>query len=81
MRSLEVLNVRDNKISEVIGPYCDLEDATEKQIKKDIMKLQILDIRDNRLTQIIQTKAVNFLKDTIVFMWSNPLEDNLTREL
>ena len=39
LRSLEVLIARDNKISEIEGPFGDLEDASEKQIKKAIMKL------------------------------------------
>lgn len=39
LRSLEVLIVRDNKIRVMEGPFSDLEDATEKQIKKGIMKL------------------------------------------
>ena len=30
---------------------------------------------------MIQTKACNFLKDTIVFMWNNPLESDLQAEL
>ena len=45
------------------------------------MKLQILDIRNNKLTEMIQAKAVNFLKDTIVFMWNNPLESDMQSEL
>lgn len=77
LRSLEVLIVRDNKVTEIEGPFGDLEDASEKQIKKDLMQLQILDIRNNKLLTLIQDKAVNFLKDTIVFMWNNPLVGDL----
>mmetsp|Transcript_38298 Transcript_38298/g.50230 ORF Transcript_38298/g.50230 Transcript_38298/m.50230 type:complete len:144 (+) Transcript_38298:1156-1587(+) len=77
MRSLEVLIARENKVTEIEGPFSDLEDASEKQIKKNLMKLQILDIRANKLTRLIQTKAVNFLRDTIVVMWANPIEDDL----
>lgn len=39
LRSLEVLIVRGNKIGKVEGPFSDLEEASEKQIKKGIMKL------------------------------------------
>ena len=81
LRSLQVLVARENKVSEIEGPFSDLEDASEKQIKKSLMKLQILDIRNNLLEAVIQTKAVNFLKDTIVLMWNNPLEGDLNEEL
>ena len=80
LRSLEVLIVKDNKIRNMEGPFSDLEDATEKQIKKGIMKLQFLDIRENRLTKIFLKEAVNFLKDTVVLMWDNPFEINPTSE-
>ena len=53
MRSVQVLIVRDNKIASIEGPFSDLEEASEKQIKKGLMKLQVLDIRKNRLTNII----------------------------
>lgn len=49
LRSLEVLVVRDNKIKQVVGPFKDLEEASEKQLKKGLMKLQLLDIRQNKL--------------------------------
>jgi len=39
LRSLEVLLVSHNKIKSIEGPYNDLETATDKQIKKGIMKL------------------------------------------
>lgn len=39
LRSLECLIARDNKIRDIEGPYQDLENASEKQIKKGIMKL------------------------------------------
>jgi hypothetical protein len=39
LRSLEVLIVANNKIKNIEGPYNDLESASEKQIKKGIMKL------------------------------------------
>ena len=39
LRSLEVLIVRDNKMTEIEGPFGDLEDASERQLKKDLMKL------------------------------------------
>ena len=72
LRSLEVLIVRDNKVQLVEGPFSDLESASEKQIKKGIMKLQLLDIRGNKLTKIFLKEAVTFLKDTVVLMWDNP---------
>lgn len=75
MRNLKVLIAKDNKIEKVEGPYGDLEDASEKQLQKGVMKLQVLDLRVNRLTSIIQTNAVNFLKETVVLMWKNPLID------
>lgn len=74
LHSVEVLVVRDNKIKKIEGPYSDLEEATEKQIRKGIMKLRLLDIRANRLTQIIQKDAQNFLEETVVLMWDNPFE-------
>ena len=77
LRSLEVFIARDNKVSEIEGPFGDLEDASEKQLKKCLMKLVILDVRNNRLTEIVQAKAVNFLRDTVVLMWSNPFECDL----
>ena len=58
---MEVLVVRDNKIKKIEGPFGDLEEATEKQIRKGIMRLKLLDIRNNRLSQINQTQAKNFL--------------------
>ena len=54
MRSIKVLIVRENQIKLVEGPYGDLEDASEKQLRKGVMKLQVLDIRSNLLTSIIQ---------------------------
>ena len=77
LRSLEVLIVKDNKIKQIKGPFADLADATEKQIKKSIMKLIFLDIRSNKLTSIVQSEAVNFLRETVVLMWSNPFEDEI----
>lgn len=74
LRSLEVLIVKDNKITAIQGPFHDLEEATEKQIKKGIMKLQLLDVRSNRLTKTFLKEAVTFLKDTVVLMWDNPFE-------
>ena len=77
MRSVEILIVRDNKIKEIVGPFSDLEDATEKQLRKGVMKLHLLDIRGNKLTKIVQSNAVNFLKETVVLMWNNPFEEDL----
>ena len=74
MRSLKVLIASDNRIEKIEGPFGDLEDASEKQLKKGVMKLQLLDVRRNRLTNIIQKQAVQFLKETVVLMWENPLE-------
>jgi len=39
LRSLEVLIIKDNKIRIVEGPFSDLEAASDKQLKKGIMKL------------------------------------------
>ena len=50
LHSVEVLVVRDNKIKKIEGPFGDLQEATEKQIRKGVMKLRLLDIRGNRLT-------------------------------
>ena len=72
MRSLEVLIVRNNKIKSVEGPFSDLTEASEKQLKKEIMKLQVLDIRDNGLGKIHLEEAHEFLRDTVVLMWGNP---------
>ena len=54
MRSLKVLIASENKITNIEGPYGDLEDASEKQLKKGVMRLQLLDVRKNQLTSIIQ---------------------------
>ena len=80
LRSLEFLSVKDNKIRTVEGPFSDLEDASDKQIKKGIMKLQVLDLRGNRLTKVFLSEAVTFLKDTVVLMWDNPFEDETNNE-
>ncbi len=77
MRSLEVLIVRDNKIKSIQGPFDDLMDASEKQLKKCVMKLQLLDIRNNRLTTVVQKNAINFLKETVVLMWNNQFDEDL----
>ena len=58
MRSLKVLIASDNNIEKIEGPYGDLEDASEKQLKKGVMRLQLLDVRRNKLTSIIQKQAV-----------------------
>ena len=76
-----MLIARDNRIGQIEAPFSDLEDASEKQIKKSLMKLQVLDVRGNRLTELIQGRAVNFLKDTIVLMWGNPFEGDVQAEL
>jgi Leucine-rich repeat (LRR) protein len=78
LHSVEVLVVRDNKIKKIEGPYGDLEEATEKQIRKGIMRLRLLDIRGNRLSHIIQADASNFLEETVVLMWGNPFECDTT---
>ena len=75
MRSLAVLIVRDNKIKQIQGPFSDLEEATEKQLRKGVMNLHLLDIRGNKLTTLVHKDAVNFLKDTVVLMWGNPFEN------
>lgn len=75
MRSVRVLIASDNRIEKIEGPFGDLEDASEKQLKKGVMKLQLLDVRKNKLTNIIQKHAVQFLKETIVLMWDNPLNE------
>ena len=80
MRSLKVLIARENKIKQIEGPYGDLEDASEKQLRKGVMKLQVLDVRSNLLTKLIQDQAVNFLKDTVVLMWDNPLDSLFVKE-
>jgi hypothetical protein len=54
MRSLKVLVARGNKIKQIEGPYGDLEDASEKQLRKGVMKLQVIDVRGNLLTRLIQ---------------------------
>ena len=71
---MAVLIVRDNKIKQIQGPFSDLEEATEKQLRKGVMNLHLLDIRGNKLTTLVHKDAVNFLKDTVVLMWGNPFE-------
>jgi hypothetical protein len=77
MRSLEVLIVRDNKIKTVEGPFADLKDCNEKQLRKGVMKLQLLDLRNNKLSRVCLDKAFQFLSETVVLMWNNPFEDDI----
>ena len=80
LRSLEVLIVADNRIKEVIGPFNDLAEATEKQLKKTTMRLSMLDLRKNKLSSFRLTKAQAFLKETVVLLWDNQLvEDDSER--
>lgn len=44
--------VRENKIKKIEGPFSDLEDCTEKQLRKGVMKLKLLDIRGNKLVSV-----------------------------
>ena len=67
--------MRENKIKEVEGPFADLAEASEKQLKKGVMKLQFVDLRQNKLSAINLSKAVAFLRETVVLMWSNPFQD------
>ena len=66
--------VRDNKIKQIKGPFNDLQEATEKQLRKNVMRLQMLDIRGNKLTQLVQENAIYFLMETVVLMWQNPFD-------
>ena len=75
LRSVEVLILRKNRIKFVEGPFGDLEDAEEKQKKKDIMKLKVLDLRENKLGEIFLANAQNFLRETVILMWDNPFEN------
>lgn len=77
MHSLEILVCRENKIKKIEGPYQDLTECTEKQLRKGVMKLKLLDVRQNKLAQVVQTQAVNFLRETVVLMWANPFECDL----
>lgn len=49
--------VRDNRIKEVTGPFNDLTEATEKQLKKTTMRLVLLDVRKNKLSSFRLSKA------------------------
>lgn len=49
-----MLIARGNKIKQLEGPYGDMEDASEKQLRKGLMKLQVLDVRGNLLTKLVQ---------------------------
>lgn len=75
LRSLEVLIAKDNKIKDVLGPFDDLREATDKQLKKSLMHLQFLDLRRNKLTSIHLKKAQAFLRETVVLLWQNAFED------
>jgi len=74
LRSLEVLVMRYNNIKKVEGPFNDLDTCNDRQQGRDIMLLKLLDLRDNKLTEIFQSQAANFLEETIVLLWNNPLE-------
>ena len=49
--------MRDNRIKEVAGPFNDLAEATEKQLKKTTMRLTLFDVRKNKLSSFRLSKA------------------------
>lgn len=82
LRSLEVLLMNKNRVVTVQGPYCDLEDLDEKQVKKQlVMRLKVLDLRENRISQIFLKDAVTFLRETVVLLWGNPFPAETLSEI
>ncbi|CDW91018.1 UNKNOWN [Stylonychia lemnae] len=75
LRSLECLIMRKNRVRNIEGPYGDLEDIDEKNIKKGVIQLKLLDLRENKLTKIFMRNAIRFLKETVVLMWDNPFDN------
>ena len=53
----------------------DLDDMDEKAQKKGIMRLQLLDLRENKISKVFQKEAIVFLRETVILLWDNPLED------
>jgi len=45
------------------------------------MRLRVLDLRENKLNQIFLKDAVNFLRETVVFMWDNPFQSETFAEI
>jgi hypothetical protein len=63
--------VNKNQISKVVLPFDDLKQASQLQLRREIMELQILDLREN---QIASFKQLNkYFKDTVVMLWDNSL--------
>jgi hypothetical protein len=68
---VKVLIVNKNQISKVVLPFDDLKQASQLQLRREIMELQILDLREN---QIASFKQLNkYFKDTVVMLWDNSL--------
>jgi hypothetical protein len=63
----------NNHISQIKGPYKDLKEATELQLKREIMTLSILDLRENDIKSVlaIYDYARHFLRETVVLAWDN----------
>lgn len=67
LKSLKILILSKNKISQVEGPYQDLKKVESPLVKREIMNLKLLDLRENDIRSFLFMKgAKNFLKYTIV---------------
>lgn len=60
-----------NQISKVVLPFDDLKQASQLQLRREIMELQILDLRENQIGSIKQLNK--YFKDTVVMLWDNSL--------
>ena len=60
-----------NQISKVVLPFDDLKQASQLQLRREIMDLQILDLRENQIGSIKQLNK--YFKDTVVMLWDNSL--------
>jgi len=63
--------VNKNQISKVVLPFDDLKQASQLQLRREIMDLQILDLRENQIGSIKQLNK--YFKDTVVMLWDNSL--------
>ena len=73
MRNLQVLLLPKNKISKIEGPFKDLREATELQLKREVMKLKLLDVRENEFRSLNRflEQSAKFLKETVILAWDN----------
>jgi Leucine-rich repeat (LRR) protein len=82
LKNLTVLLLSKNSITNVVGPFKDLKEASEMTQKREIMKLQVLDLRENEITTLRHlVKAKNFLRKTLTFVGDNKIPAKRKEEL